>query len=84
MPPPALVEESETFQSPDREIVHSQEVKMETESGVKATPEGVMEEEVPDVKAKTAEEEEQHRKMPEHPGRDSDSEDSVKEEDTEK
>lgn len=84
MPPPALVEESETLQSQESEVVQSQEAEMETEAETKTAPVETAVEKVLDEKEKAGEEEEEHRKMPEHPGRDSDSEDSETEEDTEK
>ncbi|XP_060117192.1 RNA helicase aquarius isoform X1 [Heteronotia binoei] len=84
LPPPALVEEIETLQSKETEVVQSQEAEMETEAETKTTQVKTVVEKVFDEKEKVAEEEEEHRKMPEHPGRDSDSEDSETEEDTEK
>ncbi|XP_061468788.1 RNA helicase aquarius [Rhineura floridana] len=85
LPPPTLVEESEMLQSQESEIVQSKELEMETETEIKCTPMETVEEKVLDEKQKIAEEiEEQHRKMPEHPGRDSDSEDSETEDGSEK
>ncbi|XP_054826710.1 RNA helicase aquarius isoform X2 [Eublepharis macularius] len=84
LPPPALVEESDTLHSQESERVQNQEVEMETEAETKTTVVESAVEKVLDEKEKASEEEEEHRKMPEHPGRDSDSEDSETEEDTEK
>ncbi|XP_044292133.1 RNA helicase aquarius isoform X1 [Varanus komodoensis] len=84
LPPPALVEETETPQFQESEILHSKEAEMETEMEIKSTPVEIMDDDTSDEKQKTQEEEEEHRKMPEHPGRDSDSEDSEKEDGAEK
>nr|XP_060615841.1 RNA helicase aquarius isoform X2 [Anolis sagrei ordinatus] len=81
LPPPALVEENETINSQETEIVPSRDAEMETEDEIKTTPVETVEEKVLEEKQKAGEEEEEHRKMPEHPGRDSDSEDSETEED---
>ncbi|XP_006274043.1 RNA helicase aquarius [Alligator mississippiensis] len=78
LPPPAMVEENETVQSQDTEMaIETQSTQMETEK--EAKEEGEM---TKDEGLKVADEE--HRKMPEHPGRDSDSEDSEAESETEK
>ncbi|XP_008101299.1 RNA helicase aquarius isoform X1 [Anolis carolinensis] len=82
LPPPALVEENETINSQETEIVPSKDTEMETEDEIKTTPVETVEEKVLEEKQKAGEEEEEHRKMPEHPGRDSDSEDSETEEDS--
>ncbi|CAI5764076.1 RNA helicase aquarius [Podarcis lilfordi] len=85
LPPPTLVEEIETLQSQESEEGQSKDLEMETETEVKPTPMETAEEKVLNEKQKVAEEiEEEHRKMPEHPGRDSDSEDSETEDGTEK
>uniref|UniRef100_A0A452IG55 RNA helicase aquarius n=1 Tax=Gopherus agassizii TaxID=38772 RepID=A0A452IG55_9SAUR len=73
LPPPALVEESETVQTQEAEA------EVETKSTPVKSEETMEKEEGEMVK-----EEGEHRKMPEHPGRDSDSEDSEAETETEK
>lgn len=57
---------------------------METGTEIKAMSGDTIKENILNEKPKTSEEEEEHRKMPEHPGRDSDSEDSETELDADK
>ncbi|KAJ6667340.1 hypothetical protein lerEdw1_017318 [Lerista edwardsae] len=83
-PPPALIEESETRQSQESESVPRQDSDMEADNGSSVPPEKTVEEKTSAEKPSVSEEEEEHRKMPEHPGRDSDSEDSEAEEDAKK
>uniref|UniRef100_A0A8C3IGU0 RNA helicase aquarius n=1 Tax=Chrysemys picta bellii TaxID=8478 RepID=A0A8C3IGU0_CHRPI len=73
LPPPALVEEGETVQTQEAEA------EVETNSTPVESEETTVKEE-----GETVKEEGEHRKMPEHPGRDSDSEDSEVETETEK
>uniref|UniRef100_A0ABM5FAI4 RNA helicase aquarius isoform X1 n=1 Tax=Pogona vitticeps TaxID=103695 RepID=A0ABM5FAI4_9SAUR len=84
LPPPAFVEESETLRSQKGEIIQSKEAEMETEAEIGTTSLETAEENTLEEKQKAGEGEEEHRKMPEHPGRDSDSEDSETEEGAEK
>uniref|UniRef100_A0A2D4I3B6 Uncharacterized protein n=3 Tax=Micrurus TaxID=8634 RepID=A0A2D4I3B6_MICLE len=84
LPPPELVEESETSKPQENEITQSKESEIKTATEIKAMSEDTTKENILNEKPKTREEEEEHRKMPEHPGRDSDSEDSETELDADK
>lgn len=57
---------------------------MEIETEIEATSGDTVKDNILNEKPKTRGEEEEHRKMPEHPGRDSDSEDSETELDADK
>ncbi|KAM6460193.1 RNA helicase aquarius [Liasis olivaceus] len=84
LPPPELVEESEISIPQESEVIQSKESEMEVETEIKARSVDTIKESVLDEKPKTTEDKEEHRKMPEHPGRDSDSEDSETEVDADK
>ncbi|KAL7992492.1 hypothetical protein Chor_016748 [Crotalus horridus] len=84
LPPPALVEESEISKPQENEVIQSKDSEMEIETEIKATSGDTIKDNILNEKLKTRGEEEEHRKMPEHPGRDSDSEDSETELDADK
>lgn len=86
LPPPELVEESEISKPQENEVIQSKKSEMETGTEIKAMSADTIKENILNEKPKTRgeEEEEEHRKMPEHPGRDSDSEDSETELDADK
>ncbi|KAJ7344898.1 hypothetical protein JRQ81_000848 [Phrynocephalus forsythii] len=84
LPPPAFVEERDKLRAQEGEIIQSKEAEMETEAEITTMSLKTVEQNTFEEKQKAGEEEEVHRKMPEHPGRDSDSEDSETEESTEK
>ncbi|KAM6131509.1 LOW QUALITY PROTEIN: RNA helicase aquarius [Pterocles gutturalis] len=78
LPPPAMIEEPETIQTQETEVEGEVQGMQEDAEEDKVGEETIKEEEL-----KVAEVDE-HRTMPEHPGRDSDSGDSEPENETEK
>lgn len=78
LPPPAMVEEPETTQTQESEA------EVEVHGIREDAEENKVEEEVVKEEELKASEVDEHRTMPEHPGRDSDSEDSEPEDENEK